>query len=411
MENSSPTEAHSRLHGMSLAKRFYTEENIYYQDVKWLRANTWLMVGHESQIRNPGAYFLYEFDQDSVIVIRGSEDQIGAFHNVCRHRGSRLCTKDAGNMRALTCPYHAWTYGLDGRLRSAPFTPKDFDRNQYALLPCHVRVHCGVIFLSFAQSPPDFDSYIGFLTRELELQDVQHSKVAKRALFSANANWKLVVENNLECYHCGPAHATFCSAHPGVPLGKPQEDANKTLYEPRPTALRDSESEKKRQFTPMYTGNATPNFQFVARSHIGKGCSTESVDGKSVAPLMGLCTYEGMQTIALPSPLTNVVLNPDYVVLYAFTPRSVRRTDIAVIWLVNESAVEGVDFDVSQVSAVWEPTLKEDKILAENTQLGIDSTAYRPGPYIETEKLVGDFDLWYLRRIRDELTMPGAQEA
>jgi Rieske 2Fe-2S family protein len=170
-------------------------------------------------------------------------------------------------------------------------------------------------------------------------------------------------------------------------------------YEAVLTALEDSASEKMRRFVPYYSGPDSPHFQMLFRGFIGEGCSTESVGGKPVAPLMENCSYEGVQTVALPDPLTSIYLNPDYVVIYTFIPRSVRRTDMQLMWLVRDSAVEGVDFNVGSVAAVWEPTLREDKTLAENTQLGIDSTAYRPGPYMETENLVSDFDHWYSERV------------
>jgi phenylpropionate dioxygenase-like ring-hydroxylating dioxygenase large terminal subunit len=397
--DSATKELQSRPAGLSLAKRFYTEDSVYQRDVQWLRENMWWIVGHESQIPNSGDYFLHGFDQDSVIVIRDNEGRIRAHHNVCRHRGSRLCTKAAGNVPMLTCPYHAWSYGLDGKLRAASVTAVGFDKSLYTLIPCHVRVNCGLIFLSFAEVPPDFGVYISFLTRELELQDVQHSKVAKRTLLSASANWKLLVQNNLECYHCRPAHPTYCAAHPGVPLVVGPED---NLYDRVRTLVRDSESERNRHVTPVYTGHECSAFQQLCRLPIGEGCATESVGGRPVAPLMGQSEYEGVQTFAQPSPLTSVYLNPDNVVIYTFTPRSRRRTDIDVMWLVKETAVEGVDFETSKVTDVWEPTLQEDKTLAENTQLGIESTAYRPGPYMEAERRVGDFDLWYLTRMASE---------
>lgn len=391
-----------RSPGDTLAQHFYTDETIYEQEVAWLRQNMWLMVGHESQIPNCGDYLLYEFDKDSVIIIRDDAGQVRAHHNVCRHRGSRICVKPTGTVRVLTCPYHAWSYGLDGRLRAAPFTSDDFAKASYALISCHVRVRCGLIFLSFAEVPPDFEAYIGLLTRELEIQDVQHSKVAKRALFSARANWKLLVQNNLECYHCRPAHPTYCAAHPGNPLGRPEEYGIQSRYDRVRKALSGSPSETARQFEPIYTGHDSLYCQYLNRQFIGGDFVTESVGGAAVAPLMGQNTYEGVQTQALPSPLTSVVLNPDYAVIYSFTPRSVRHTDIEVIWLVKDTAIEGVDFEVDRVTAVWEPTLQEDRTLAENAQLGIDSTAYRPGPYTQSEMLVNEFDRWYLRRVADE---------
>lgn len=399
MQENAIRKLHSRHPRMSMAQRFYTEENVYQRDIRWLRENMWWIVGHESQVLNSGDYFLYEFDKDSVIVIRDHEGQIRVHHNVCRHRGSRICVKSNGTLRLLACPYHAWSYDLDGKLRAVPVTAQNFDKTRYTLAACQVRVHCGLIFLSFAEAPPDFGAYIDCLTRELELQDIQHSKIAGRYSFNANANWKLVVQNNLECYHCGPAHPTYCAAHPGAPFARREKNENQTPYERASSILRDSDGEKKRHFTPVNPDHDATNFQFLLRDLIGEGCSTESLDGKPVAPLMGRNTYEGVQTFGLTSPLTSVVLNPDYAVIYSFTPRSVRRTDVEVIWLVTEIAVEGVDFDFSRVAAVWEPTLREDKSLAENTQLGVDSSAYRPGPYSRSEMMVSEFDRWYLRRV------------
>ncbi len=388
----------------ALPRRFYTNQRIYQREIAWLRENMWFMVGHESQIPRVGDYFLYDFDGDSVILVRDHEGNVRAHHNVCRHRGSRICLETNGSLRAFICPYHAWSYELDGQLRRVPAMPAGFEKSAHGLISCHVRVHCGLMFLSFAETPPDFASYIGCLARELDIQDVQHSKVAKHALFRANANWKLLVQNNLECYHCRPAHPTFCAAHPGSPLGDDVECAKQASYRQLQASVESSDVEKRRRFEAVYTGPDSPYLQRTIRVLIGENCSTESVGGKPVAPLMGQCTYDGMQTAALPSPLSNVVMNPDYVVIYNFTPRSLQHTDVAVTWLVKETAVEGVDFDAEKMAAVWQRTLLEDKVLAENAQLGIRSTAYRPGPYMASEAFVSDFDLWYLRRLMIERT-------
>jgi Rieske 2Fe-2S family protein len=385
--------------GQSLSQTFYSDETLYGRELAWLRENMWFVVGHESQIALPGEYFLYEFDRESVIVVRDHAGRINAHYNVCRHHGSRICTQTGGLLRTLTCPYHAWSYDLDGTLRTAPFAPEDFDKTQYSLAPCHVRVHCGLICLSFAQVAPDFDSYIGFITRELQLQDLQRAKIAKRSMFSVDANWKLVVENNLECYHCGPAHRTYCTAHPGIPLGRPEEYVTQARSDRVRRVRAGAGTEESRQFRPAMVGHSSRNFHYLVRQVIGKDVETESVDGRRVAPLMGRSTYDGVQTMGLASPLNSIVLNPDHAVVYNFTPRSVRKTDIEAFWLVKGTATAGIDYDESKVSAVFEPTLKEDKILVENAQLGIESSAYRPGPYIESESFVSEFDRWYLRHI------------
>jgi phenylpropionate dioxygenase-like ring-hydroxylating dioxygenase large terminal subunit len=396
--------ASSNTSGLSLARRFYIDEGVYQGEIGWLRRNMWLLVGHESQIPNIGDYFLFEFDQENIIVIRHSEAQIKAYFNVCRHRGSRICMQTSGTVRTLTCPYHAWSYGLDGELRAAPFTDDTFDKAEYALVSCQIRQHGGLIFLSFAAIPPDFEAHIGFLTRELELQNVRRSKVARRALFQADANWKLVVQNNLECYHCRPNHPIYCAAHPGASLGRPESHNIEWRYDE--VRLQRSVGEEKRQFQAMHSDHNSERFQILTRQVIGDDFETESVGGKRVAPLMGQNIYNGVQTLALPSPLTTVVLNPDYAIFYSFTPRAPRRTDIEAIWLVRDSAIEDVDFSGADLVAVWSPTLREDKILAEGAQAGIESTEYRPGPYTLSEKLVSEFDDWYLRQMANAAIRP-----
>lgn len=398
MDDASGNHASSNTSTLSLAQRFYIDESVYQGEIAWLRRNMWLLIGHESQIPNVGDYYLFEFDRESIIVIRDSPAQIRAHYNVCRHRGSRICTQTVGTVRVLTCPYHAWTYDLDGELKAAPFTDDKFNKAAYSLVPCHIRQHCGLIFLSFATTPPDFGAYIGFLTRELELQDLRRSKVARRALFQANANWKLVVQNNLECYHCRPNHPTYCAAHPGASLGRPESHNIERRYDRVRKQPQNSSAEETRQFQAVHSDHHCERFQILIRQVIGEDFETESVGGKRVAPLMGQNIYNGVQTLALPSPFTTVVLNPDYVALYTFTPRDPRRTDIEVIWLVSESAIEGVDFADVDLVAVWAPTLREDKLLAEGAQAGVESTQYRPGPYTQSESLVSEFDAWYLRQ-------------
>lgn len=274
--NASPT---------SLIQRFYTDEHIYRQEIAWLREHLWFLVGHESQIPGAGDYFLYDFDCDNVIVIRDRSGVIRAHHNVCRHRGSRICLEPHGSARVLTCPYHAWSYELNGELRTAPFAPDDFDKARYGLMPVHVRVHSGLIFLSFAAHAPAFEAYIDFLSRELTLQDLQHAKVARGDRLAAKANWKLVVQNNLECYHCRPAHPTYSAAHPGIPLGRPTEYDDHARSERLRAALPESEREKNRLFTPVNPDPDTLNFQISSRQLIGEGCATESVGGNPRSPL------------------------------------------------------------------------------------------------------------------------------
>jgi len=378
--------------GLSLPRYLYLDEDQYGRDAHWLRDNLWFLVDHESRIPNPGDFLLYEYNGESVIVIRDREGVVRAHHNVCRHRGSRICAHSSGSVNVLVCPYHAWSYALDGELRAASYMPLNFQRERYALKPCHCEVECGLIFVNLAETAPDFSLFIGGVTSELEFHDIPHAKIAHRAVISTAANWKLVVENNLECYHCRPAHPTYWAAHPGTLGDPPLQD---TALEPDAHA----ESEVARKFNAFVHGPNSTYQRNGRRRLIGGGFLTESEGGAPVAPLMGRASYDGFQTQFLLGPLTTLIMNPDYTVLYNFRPRSVRQTDIEVIWLVKDTAVAGVDLDVARLIAVWDTTLREDKTLLDYNQLGVASDAYQPGPYSTWERSASEFDRLYVANV------------
>jgi Rieske 2Fe-2S family protein len=152
---------------MSFPRHFYTDAAIFERDINWLRQTTWFIAGHQSQTPRTGDYFVYELANDSIIIIRDQDGKINAHHNVCRHRGSRICLESEGTVRNLTCPYHSWSYGLNGQLVGTPFMPNTFDKTAFSLHSCHVRVYHGLIFVCLAEVAPDFESYIGFLGPEL----------------------------------------------------------------------------------------------------------------------------------------------------------------------------------------------------------------------------------------------------
>src|SRR5580704_5078063 len=146
----------------TLDQHLYTDDALYQREMTWMRKNMWFLVGHESRIPRPGDYFLFDFEKDNVIVIRDQSGQIRAHHNVCTHRGSRLCKESTGSAKVITCPYHAWSFDLNGALRAAPFVSSSFDKSQWGLAGCHVRVLHGFVFLSFSDIAADFDEYIGY---------------------------------------------------------------------------------------------------------------------------------------------------------------------------------------------------------------------------------------------------------
>jgi phenylpropionate dioxygenase-like ring-hydroxylating dioxygenase large terminal subunit len=200
--------------GFTLSQPFYTDPGIFQNDLPAIFSRQWLLVDHESRIEKKGQYFLFNIGQESIIIIRENKSAVNVFYNVCRHRGSRLCLEAQGKENALVCPYHAWTYGLDGKLKMARTMPADFEPIEYPLKRCHVRVYQGLIFINLSlDNPPDFDLLYQNFSPFLAQQGTGKAKIAVRRTYPNQANWKLVVENFIECYHCTPAHPEYCSVH------------------------------------------------------------------------------------------------------------------------------------------------------------------------------------------------------
>ena len=218
----------------TIPAEYYLEEKHYRNDDRFVADHFWLMVDHESRIRKPGDYFVFEYGRgDSVIVVRDQAGTVKAFHNVCRHRGSRLCQHatehpsearadgkpvdprlsvvqlgPSGNTPVFRCPYHAWTYDLSGQLISLPNAMPDyFNKAENGLRPCHVQTAGGFIFINLShEAPPDFETFIGNWREVCQEYGTDQLKIVARRQYPTKANWKLVVENFLECYHCGPSH-------------------------------------------------------------------------------------------------------------------------------------------------------------------------------------------------------------
>ena len=204
----------SRRPGHALPREFYTDPAIFESDVEHMLLKHWFCAGHESSIARSGDYLTVDLGAESVILTRTPAGEVRALLNVCRHRGSRLVGERCGHAPSgrLTCPYHAWTYGLDGQLLAARQMPASFRPGEVSLRTLPVRIVEGLIFTTFAARPLDFAAAELALRRSAGMYGWGRAKVAHREMYSIAANWKLAVENYMECYHCQPAHPEFASA-------------------------------------------------------------------------------------------------------------------------------------------------------------------------------------------------------
>ena len=187
----------NRARNFSLPQPFYNDARLFALDMQEIFEKEWLFAGMTCEIPAKGNFMTLDIGDNPVIVVRGAEGKVHAFHNVCRHRGSRLCVKDKGKVAKLVCGYHQWTYELDGRLLFAGSDMGDnFDLNQYGLKPIQVRTAGGFIFVSLAEQPPAIDDFLVTLEHYLEPYDMANTKVAVESSIVEQANWKLVIENN-----------------------------------------------------------------------------------------------------------------------------------------------------------------------------------------------------------------------
>lgn len=384
----------------SLTREFYSDPGIYQRDVERVFLRAWLYAGHQSEIPEPGDWFLFDFDDESVIVARSPDGGINALLNVCRHRGSRVCVENSGCSKRLICPYHGWTYDLAGQLVGASRMNEDFDKSGIGLKRLHVELLDGLIFVNFADQPAPFQPVRDGLAECLRPYDLANTRVAHRQSYPIAANWKLAVENYCECYHCAPAHPEYSRghslAHHGIRAGE-LHDA--VMARAAACGLSDKSVNHLYLDAPGFGADFGYDRYPLIGDHV-----TGSEDGRPVAPLLGsIRDYDGGTTDLQVGPVLFGLMYCDHVVLYRFTPRGVHTADCDVSWLVRADAEEGRDYDRDRLTWLWDVTTHADKAIIERNQQGVNSRYYVPGPLSSMENYTWKFISWYLATLRSPL--------
>jgi phenylpropionate dioxygenase-like ring-hydroxylating dioxygenase large terminal subunit len=385
----------NRPPGHGLPGAFYTDPEIYALDLAAIFERQWIFVCASCELQKPGSFVTVTIARSPIVVLRDRDGLIRAFFNTCRHRGSRLCDAERGHAPALICPYHRWTYRLDGTLAHAKHMPPDFDVSAFPLLPVHVREVGGTVYVSLADNPPDFAPYAAALAAPLAPHRLETGKLAFEADLVEQGNWKMVMENSRECYHCATGHGelmrTFLDiydfANPGEAAAiqaywRKWEDAG---YDAR-----------------IAEG---PHFR-AARLPLTGSAQSITLDGRpAVSRPLGDAppdAFGSLRWVHYPSTF-NHCLN-DYTVLVRMLPLGPEETLVTTKWLVDAEAVEGRDYDLDTLTKVWTITNDQDKALVERNQIGVRSRGYRPGPYSPSlEAGVLKFVDWYSDRMIEHL--------
>lgn len=387
--------------GHALPQIFYKNPAIFQFDMRHFVLAHWHCIGHASMVRNPGDFFTAELAGESIIIVRGDDGQVRALANVCRHRGSRVCTEPRGTAKngVFVCPYHAWTYDCSGALQRARYMPEDFDRSQYGLKQIALRECAGTLFVTFAEKPLDFAHVEESFGRSARIYGWDRAKVAARKTYAIQANWKLVTENYQECYHCGPAHQEYSRRHV---FARPQSQREGPDLE---MAQRDAALGIGLAEVDYFADDAQPGMESAdcCRSAMIGGYRTGSRDGKPVAPLMGDFQgkdFDGGFSFLDVGPTSNFVAYPDYGLVYRTIPQTVDKTAFELIWLVDENAVEGKDYQLDELLWMWDYTSMEDKKIIELNQAGVNSAFFEPGPYTPMEEDAARYVRWYVDSLR-----------
>ncbi len=393
--------------GHGLSREFYSDAEVYDAELDRIWRSGWLFAGHTCEVAEPGDYFTFMVGPDPVVVLRDDGGTIRAFYNICTHRGTLLCQQQAGRVgRAIVCPYHQWTFSRNGSLMACRGMHEGIDKSALGLQSIHVETVAGMIYVSLASKPIDFGPAREVLTAALP-HDFERAKVARAIDYEIQANWKIVWENNRECYHCDVNHPQYVKANfDNAEAEQNTETRRKALSEAAARSAVQWSAEgvsvtHQRGGLALFPDAENNIWCSASRTVLSDGYESESMDGRRVAPLLGKFTNPDVGTLRLRS-LPNFWNHTscDHAVTTRLLPTGQRSTQARVIWIVDRDAREGQDYQLDKLLPFWQLTSEQDWQLCEMVQRGVDSTAFRPGPLSKLwEYNVEAFFAWYLRRM------------
>lgn len=357
-----------------LPRDAYTSEQTFLSELECIFSREWVAVARSEDLAGPGDFVTTDLAGESILLVRGEDGPVRGFYNVCRHRGSRLCDVERGHVgAAIRCPYHAWTYALDGRLLGARhmggvegFSPDDFPLWRAAVSEWE-----GFVLVNLAEPAPPLDEAFYTLEGRFAAWELPRLRRAARREYDVAANWKLIISNYSECYHCP-------LIHPALARLSPPESGENDLREGRVLG---------------------------GWMDLNESVTSMSIDGTTSANPLPRLTGRELRRVHYYSvfPTLLLSLHPDYVMAHFLRPQGVDRTRVVCEWYFHPAAMERPEFDSTGAVEFWDVTNRQDWLACERSQSGIASRAYQPGPYAHVEELLWAFDEQY------RLAMIGSQ--
>jgi Rieske 2Fe-2S family protein len=354
----------------TLPARYYTDPALFAREMERFFFRMWICAGRAPEIPTPGDFFVCDAMGQSIVITRGEDLTVRAFYNTCRHRGTKYCTKEQGHFTGrIQCPYHLWTYRLDGALANAPHMEDvpGFRREDNGLGTVACELWDGHIFLNFAVDPPPLASQLSTLPERFAAWRMQDLRRASRLVYDLQTNWKLILLNYSECLHCPNVHPVL-------------------------NRLSHYLSGENEPLQPTYMGG---------RMDLRPGVETMSMDGvcrRAYLPDVPEGDRRRVYYYAL-FPNFLLSLHPDYMMTHTIWPIAPDRTRIICEWHFHESEIAKPGFTADDVVSFWDMTNRQDWHVCELSQAGISSRGYRPGRYSNREDLLYQFDRYILREL------------
>lgn len=354
---------------MTLPQEYYTSAQVLEAEVERLFRERWLWVVRANEIANAGDYYLFDRFGESIIITRDKAGKVRGYFNVCRHRGTRICSEPRGRFKeTIQCPYHAWTYAAsDGRLLGAPHMQEieDFDKSAWGLHQAAVHEWNGWVFVSLSRQPAPFERAFGRVLERFDRFDLSTLVPVGRREYDVRANWKLILQNYNECLHCP-------MIHPELSQVVPYLSGNNDLVE----------------------GEVLGGYMEISAPHesatiTGRAC------GVPIAKLSADDQRRGYYYSLFPNMMLSI--HPDYVNYYKVWPVAPDRSIVVTEWLQHPDSARSETFSPAGAIDFWEATNRQDWDICEKSQLGIQSRMYAPGPYSPRESIPAAWDRAYLK--------------